>query len=870
MELLERGDELAVLEEATSRAAGGAGSVVLLSGEAGIGKSALLAHAFADSAPETARVLWGACDPLSTPRPLGPLHDIARQVGGTLLGAAASSTAREVFFGAMLDELRRGPPPTVAVVEDVHWADEATLDFLKFLSRRVHRMPALLVISYRDDEVGPTHPLRDFLGFLPPADVRRLRLAPLSLRAVDTLAREAGRSARRLHDVTGGNPFFVTEVLAAESEMVPVTVRDAVLARVAGLSDSARSVMELAAVAPLHIERWLVDHLLSPQSVAIDECRAIGMLQGDDDTLAFRHELARRAVEDSLPAERRRVLHAKCLTALLDRGGDEVSAARLVHHADLAGDRAAQHRYGVKAAAQAAAVGAHREAAALYERALRVTDALPIRERALLLERYSLACYLSEPINAACSARAEALVLWRELGDRLREGDALRWLSRLWWFRGVRAEAERFATESISVLEQLPPGRELAMAYGNRAQLAMLAANADDAVAWGARTIAIAEPLGDIESVVNTLITVGSAEYTADRAGAAEKLDHSLALALAHGYPEVIVRAYANIATTANNKCDYDRAETHLRDGLAYCEERDMSAWSLYMLAARAHLQFQRGNWNEAVDDARSVLEPARSAAISRIHGLVVLARVRMHRGEPGWESLLDEARDLALPTGERQRIMPVACARAESAWLLGDIDRAADEAMAGWVLPSDGSIRWEVGQLALSLWRANRLPETRRPLPLAIERQIAGDWRAAAREWERHGCPVQHAMTLADADDAEGLREGLASFARLGSEAGCALVRRRMRALRIRGIPRGDRPSTRRNPARLTTRQLEILALVCEGRRDAEIAAECFLSTKTVGHHVSAILGKLGVRSRGEASAAAMARGILNRDGRV
>lgn len=864
MGLLERADELAVLDDAARRAGGGAGSVVLVSGEAGIGKTALLAHAFADVEPRRARVLWGACDPLSTPRPLGPLHDIARQVGGTLLDAATSSIAREVLFGTMLDELRRDAPPTVVVVEDIHWADEATLDLLKFLSRRIQRTSALLVITFRDDEVGPTHPLRSFLGHLPPTDVRRLRLVPLSAQAVGALARDAGRSARRLHEVTGGNPFFVTEVLASNHDTVPVTVRDAVLARVAGLSDNARAVVELAAVTPLRIERWLIDDVLSPPSAAIDECLAIGILQGDNDTLAFRHELARRAIEDSLFAERRRALHANCLTALLARGDDAVSAARLAHHAELAVDAAALYRYGAEAAAQAASVGAHRDAASLYERALRAADVLPLRERALLLERYSVECYLSEPIDAACSARAEALALWRQDGDRLREGDALRWLSRFWWFRGVRAEAERFGIEAVTVLEQLPPGRELAMAYANRAHLAMLAADADGAVDWGARAISLAEPLGDTECQVNTLITVGSAEHTADRPGGFEKLERSLALALEYGHPEPIARAYGNLATNCAKKCDYDRAEQYLRDGLAYCEARAMNSWSLYMLACRAHVRFERGDWTQAADDASSVLGEPRSPAICRIHAMVVLARVRMHRREPGWEALLDEARDLAIPTGERQRIMPVACARAESAWLLGDVDRVVREAMVGWAMTSAGSIRWEVGQLALYLWRANRLPETRTPLPLAVERQIAGDWRAAANEWERLGCPGQQAMALADAGEAEGLLEALALFARLGSEAGGALVRRRMRSLRIRGIPRGERPSTRRNPARLTTRQLEILALVCEGRRDAEIAAQCFLSTKTVGHHVSAILGKLGVRTRGEASAAARAKGIF------
>ncbi|HMA03933.1 MAG TPA: LuxR C-terminal-related transcriptional regulator [Gemmatimonadaceae bacterium] len=493
-----------------------------------------------------------------------------------------------------------------------------------------------------------------------------------------------------------------------------------------------------------------------------------------------------------------------------------------------------------------------------------MADRLPARERALLLERYSVECYLSEPVDVASSARAEALALWRQLHDRLREGDALRWLSRLWWFRGVRAEAERYAAESIAVLEQLPPGRELATAYGNRAQLAMLAADAHGAIEWGERAIAIARPLGDRECELNTLITVGSAEHTADRPGGLEKVERSLALALEHGHAEPAVRAYANLSTICAKKCDYERAERYLREGLAYCETRAMHSWSLYMLACRAHVRFERGDWTQAADDASSVLDAARAPAVCRIEAMVVLARVRMHRRDAGWEALLDEARDLALPTGERQRVMPVACARAEAAWLAGDVDRAADEAMVGWKMPSDGSTRWEVGQLALYLWRANRLPDARKPLPLAAERQIAGHWRAAAEEWERVGSPIQRAMSLADSNDASSLREALRLLEQLGSESGSALVRRRMRSLGMRGIPRGDRPSTRRNPARLTTRQLEILALVCEGRRDAEIAEQCFLSTKTVGHHVSAILGKLGVRSRGEASAAARSLGIF------
>lgn len=863
MDLLERDEDLAVLDAAARRAADGVGSVVVVSGEAGIGKTALIARAFTD-APRSVRVLWGMCDPLFTPRPLGPLHDMAQKVGGALLAAATSLASRETLFAALLDELRLPPAPVAMVVEDAHWADEATLDLLRFLGRRIHQLPAVLVVSYRDDEVGLSHPLRAVIGDLPAKSVRRVRLMPLSSQAVESLALAAGKSATGWYELTAGNPFFITEALAADRETSPATVRDAVMARAARLSDAGRMVMELAAVVPSRIERSLVDQLLAPHSSTIDECRAIGMVQDDNGALAFRHELARRAIEDALPPERRRALHASCLAALLTRDAGEVSAARLVHHADRARDNAAVLRLGPIAAEQAASVGAHREAAALYERVLRVADTLPERDHAVLYEQYSYECYLTNAMDVACSARAEALALWRKLGDRVREGDTLRWMSRVWWYRGVRDAGERFGAEAVAVLEQLPPGRELAMAYSNRAQLALLADDTDSAVFWGDRAIGMAESLGDTECLCHALNNVGSAEFDDGRPGGREKLERSLAIALANGYHEHVARAYTNLAIVFERRCLFESASAYLRDGLAYCEAHDLDAWMLYMLAWRAQLRFEMGDWTEAAEDALSVLEHAHCAAVSRIPASLVLARVRMHRRDPDWQPLLDEARDLASATKEPQRIVPVACARAEAAWLLGDVHRAGEEAAIGWPPPTRGAPRRDITDLTLWLWRAERLPSGPLTLPVAAERQIAGDWRAAAEEWARLGCTYQRALALADADDEGALRDALTAFEQLGSETGAAFVRRRLRVIGARVVPRGNRLSTRRNPARLTTRQLEILALVCEGRRDAEIAELLFLSTKTVGHHVSAILGKLGVRSRGEATVTARARGIL------
>jgi predicted ATPase len=218
MDLLERAALLDELSGALADTAEG-GRVVLVAGEAGIGKSTLVKR-FTERQAAQARFLLGACDPLLTPRALGPLHDIARQTGGRLAELLASGSPREAVFAALLDQLTR-PPRQVVVVEDTHWADEATLDLLVFLGRRLERTPAMLIVTYRDDEVGADHPLRGVLGALPQGVVRRVRPQPLSEAAVAELARRAGRPAAGLRELTGGNPLLVTEMLAAGDTGVP-------------------------------------------------------------------------------------------------------------------------------------------------------------------------------------------------------------------------------------------------------------------------------------------------------------------------------------------------------------------------------------------------------------------------------------------------------------------------------------------------------------------------------------------------------------------------------------------------------------------------------------------------------------------------
>jgi tetratricopeptide (TPR) repeat protein len=569
MPLLERESALETLGGWFAEARAGRGRLVLVGGEAGIGKTAL-ANEFALRHRQAARVLWGACDPLTTPRPLGPLADVAPALGGRLDQLLREEAPREVLFPTLLERLRDTRVATVLVVEDVHWADEATLDLLRFLARRLGPSAVLVVVTYRDDEVGPLHPVRLLAGDLAsPALVRRLRLAPLSRQAVAVLTGPHGVDPDALCETTGGNPFFVTEVLAAGHEAIPATVADAVLARAARLSPPARQVLDAAAVVAPPVETWLLAEAADAAPAQVDECVAARMLKGQGGGVAFRHELARLAVERALGPGRRADLHGRVLAALLTRHGTAPDPARLAHHAEGAGDGLAVLAHAPVAARRAAALGAHREAAAQYARALRFADGLARAGRAELLEGHSYACYLTDQLADATTSRERALACWRALQDRRKEGDTLRWLSRLAWYQGRNADAERAGREAVELLEGLAPGPELAMAYSNLSQLAMVASRTDEAVAWGDRAIGLAERLGQTEILVHALNNVGTAEMCASRPAGQLTLERSLALALAHGLEEHAARAYTNLACSALNLRDYPLASRNLDEGSA-------------------------------------------------------------------------------------------------------------------------------------------------------------------------------------------------------------------------------------------------------------------------------------------------------------
>jgi ATP/maltotriose-dependent transcriptional regulator MalT len=866
--LLERGRQLAELAALLESARAGEGRVGLVFGEAGIGKTALLREFARVHATPPVRLFWGGCDALFTPRPLAPLQEVAWLHGGKLAAHLAEGAPRDVIFQTFLEELRHPRPPALVVIEDVQWADEATLDLLKFLGRRAERMSALLVVTWREDEVPAAHLLRSLLGDLPPAAVRRIPLGALSPAAVETLAARARRSGKGLHSATGGNPFFVTEVLASEESGVPPTVRDAVLARAARLSPKARELLDLASVVPTRVELPLLSAATGPAFAALDELLGAGMLSLSLQSIAFRHELARQALEGALPPLRARELHARILAALVGRGEEAALLPRLVHHAAGAGDAASVLRFAPAAAEHATRLGAHREAEAHLALALRYATDLPPRRRAELLEARAYECYLGDRMQDARESCSAARVLWQQLNDRARESNCLCWLSRMSWYAASNEEACRYADLAVAAAGALPPGRELATALASRSGMHMQKSESAKAIAVGDQALQLSRERGYRDIEAQTLDTVGVAHIQLGDERGWEMLEESLRLSLEQGFEDHAGRAYANLGSLAVEERRYVQAARWFDEGLAYTAEHDLGMRTLCMHAWRARLRTETGQWLEAPEDAARILDNPRCSALFRLAALTAIGLLRTRRGDPGARESLDEALALARQSDELERLVPVAAARAELAWLSGDAASALAEASSVIERVVSARRRCYAGDLALWIWRSGGKPPPAEECPAPIALLLRGDWRAASAEFERLGCSYHAALACYEADDEEAHLRALEVLDRLGARPAAARLRRRLSELGVRSVPRGPRAARREHPFDLTSREQEVLAALALGVSNAEIGSRLFVSPKTVDHHVSAILTKLGVKSRGAAVAAAQRNGLLPKDG--
>jgi predicted ATPase/DNA-binding CsgD family transcriptional regulator len=851
VELLERDGALAALARAREAARRGEGAVVLVTGEPGIGKTALV-NRFREELEPGARVLVGMCDDLSIPRPLGPLRDLVGGVSRELADAVSAGAHASEVQALLVAELERPPRPTVLVLEDIHWADDATLDTITVLGRRIAALPALLVLTFRTGEAPPGHRLHAVVGGM---RAEAVELAPLSEDAVASLA---GGRGDEVFATTGGNPFYVGELLAAPADdELPRSVANAVRGRAARLDPAARRLVELVSVVPNRVATAVLDAVAPDWAAAAEEPERRQLLEVDAHHVRFRHELARNAIRSSVPIAARRRLHAEILEALLAAGADP---ADIVHHAEAAGAEAVVAEYALVAARRAAALDSNREAYSHYRRAAVLAGDRPLAEQAAVHEELAAAAYAADRIEEALAAIEHAIETFREVGELEAIGRCMRIGSRLHWYAGDGDAAFATVHEAIRILEPLGESRELARAYSVLAQLAMLSEDTEPALDWGGRALELATKLGDERTRAHALVNLGSARIDLDRADTAMLLE-AHAVADRAGDRHEAARALVNLGYALLSWVEPAASRRYAERGLAYSEEYEVHTLAIYAALTVAWLRLRAGDWDAAEQVVRREL--ARDSSVTQLVAKSILTELAVRRGDPDAGELLADLAEQAERTGEVQRLAPVLELETERA-LTGDAPMPLERfrttlaeirrrQRSGW-----GSIR-------VAAWASvagiDGEADERMPAPLAA--MVRRDWRGAADAFGAVGWTYDRALLLSLLDEEPALVEALEIARGLGAEPLSRRVTGRLRELGLRVPPR-PREASRSNAAGLTARQLEVLALLAGGLTNAEIADRLVVSPRTAEHHVAAVLTKLGAATRRDAARRASELGLL------
>ncbi len=851
--LLERSAPLNEAKHALERLQAGESGVLVVMGEAGVGKSSLLRAALA-AAPPGIRVLRGACDDLVAANPLGPVREAT--VG--LPVAAVIEAGRPEGVPVALAELFAGPPPTVLAVEDLHWADDATIDVLAYLARRIDRLRLLLLVTLRDDEVAAEHPAERFLAVATGERVQRLRLAPLQRASVAQLSAGSGWDSRLLHEITGGNPFYLTETLAAPADApVPSSVSDAVMARLRRLSDRTRHAVKIISVWPGLLDFGLAEDLLDGEIDSLAEAEALGVLTVSDDGISFRHELARLATEASLDGLRRRRLRAEVMRALRARG--EPDLPRLVHFASLCGDARTLAEFAPRAGEQSARLGAHRQALIFYRSALDQERLLPEATLAGVLDEYAWELYNAQRFDDAVRAATRAADLWHRLGRPAAEATVRGRLSRHLFMAGETDAAQRCAASAV----ELTAGAGAAAsgtAEVAAAEVALGALLALDVEATGAiEQLQVAERhareagRADLVALVRNYQSLARPDLSAvERVGL---LRDSIELSMSNGAHEFEARGYTNLTELLFRYGRYAELAADLDGWMELTRDRGFTSHSFNLEVHAALLAQRTGRPDEAEDALAQLAARYSDPGMLAVYVVPTYGRLLARRGAPGAEEMLHESWDRA----RRQRLLIglgfAGTALLDWAWLHDDRDTALDvvSVWAGYAdRPTAGPYWEEIRRYARDVGiETPPGPASGSADPWDVG--LAGEWARAAAEWDRIGDGYEAARELGGSGDVEAMLEAVARFEDVGAVAAARRVRSRLADLGVRSIRRGPSAATRRNPGGLTNRQVDVAELLADGLTNAEMAERLYLSVRTVDAHVSAVLAKLGVSRRND-----------------
>jgi DNA-binding NarL/FixJ family response regulator len=854
--LLEREQELEMLGHALKSARTAGGQIVLVRGEAGIGKTTLIRE-FVTRHEEEATVLVGVCDDLMTPQPLGPFWDMSRHEPE--ISRSLHDPDRPRLLNTILDLLDRSLRPTVIVIEDTQWADDATLDAIRSLGRRIAETQGLLILTYRDVAVDYDHPLRAVIGEFPSQHLVRISLEGLSPHAVESMSHGTNLDPGELFTLTDGNPLFVVELVTSESSGVPASIQDSVLARAAKISPEARGALDLISVIPGGVEREVIDELVGRSTKVLRECAGQGLLDLGDTVVAFRHELTRHAVESTLSPDRRRRLNHAVLK-LLATVPELADPARLAHHADAAEDIESILKYAPVAARAAVAADSDREAVAHFRRLRPHLELLDADEQGELLEDWAEAESQVGNYDEAIGLVDAARRLYRERDDRPGQSRTLARAAYYFEWAGERSDAEERARQAIEVLGPSPDGTHLAAALEVNAYLAGMAGDAA-AMDLVDRTLAVAGSQINERLLIRCLTHKGDVldDHYPD---GLDVYEEAIKRAREAGLWEEESRALGNHAWNAVNFRDLTTAEAYVKRSMAVHAEHsdtDTRGWS-YVNTTYASILELRGEWSLAEDLAREQLE--KQGGYVRTFALPIVGRIEARQGRRAASETLGEAWELARRSDEVQRLVSAAAAAAEYAWISGteivpvaEINQVLRKGLeVGWPWPS--------GAIAFWLWQTGELAEVPESIAEPYRMMMSGEPIAAARIWKSLQCRYDAAIALT-LGDSETQIQAVDLLETLGATAVAAKIRQRLRSQGI-PVPRGRSRSTRAHPIGLTSRQNEVLLLLAEGLTNPEIADRLFLSPRTVENHVAAVISKLNASSRDSAVAVAVEKGLL------